>query len=122
MKVALTVSFLAALIFISPAAVHAQRAGFSIGTPASQLRSVGVPQMPPLPRPLPTPLPVALPSLQLTLKPLNLVSNHLAPPQIDFAPDPRRTPLPVLPFALNPIAAQSFPEICVDPAMTRAGR
>ncbi len=38
MKVALTVGFWMALIFISPVAINAQRLGFSIGMQASQLR------------------------------------------------------------------------------------
>src|SRR5437867_13369618 len=100
MKLVLTVCFLMALIFISPVAIKAQRLGFWIGMPALQPSAVGAPQMSPLPRLLPAPLPAAPPSPPLTLKPLNLVSYHLSPPQIDFAPDPRRM-LPAVPLPLD---------------------
>jgi len=121
MKVALTVGFWIALIFISPVAINAQRLGFSIGMQASQLSGVSAPQMPPLPRLLPPPLPAAPPSPPLTLKPLNLVSYHLSPPQIDFAPDPRRM-LPAVPLPLDPTLASRSPQICVDASLTRVGR
>jgi len=122
MKLALTVWFLTALMFISPVAIRAQRLGFSIGMPASHPSAVGAPQMPPLPRQLPAPSPAGLASLKLTLKPLNLVSYHLSPPQIDFAPDPRRMSLPAVPLALDPTLASGSPQICVDASLTRVGR
>src|SRR5437867_3238906 len=122
MKLALPVCFLTALIFISPVAINAQRPGFSIGMQASQLSGVSAPQMPPLPRLLPAPSPVAVRSLELTLKPLNLVSYRLSPPQIDFAPDPRRMFLPAVPLALDPTLASRSPQICVDASLTRVGR
>jgi hypothetical protein len=122
MKAAATV-FVASLILMTPMVLHAQRFGFSIGAPTSQstgaitggARTASAPQMPPLPRPLPTLSVIPLPSLQMTLKPLDLLSNHLAPPLINFAPDLRRPALPALPFALDPIAARSLPQMCVDP-------
>ena len=114
MKPALPVCFLTALIFISPVAINAQRLGFSIGMPASQTRAVGPSQMPPLPR-----LPA---SPELTLKPLNLLSYHLSPPQIDFAPDPRRMSLPAVPLALDPVLARSSLQICIDASLQRVGR
>jgi hypothetical protein len=113
---------LAALIFVTPMVLEAQRFGLSTGALGSQstgaipggATTASAAQMPSLPRPLLTPSVVPLPSLQLTLKPLNLLSNHLAPPQINFAPDLRPV-LPVLPFAIDPIAARSMPQMCVEP-------
>ena len=122
MKPALPGCFLTALIFISPVAINAQRLGFSIGMQASQLSGVSAPQMPPLPRLLPAPSPVAVPPLQLTLKPLNLVSYRLSPPQIDFAPDPRRMSLPAVPLALDPVLARSSLQICIEASLQRVGR
>ena len=122
MKLARTVCFLTALLFISPVAIQAQRLGFSIGMPASQPSGVSAVQMPPLPRLLPAPSSVGLASLQLTLKPLNLVSYHLSPPQIDFAPDPRRMSLPAVPLPLDPTLASRSPQICVDAGFPRVGR
>jgi len=122
MKRALTVCFLTALILTSGVAIQAQRLGFSIGTPASHPSAASAPQMPPLPRLLPAPSPGALLSPPLTLKPLNLSSYHLSPPQIDFAPDPRRMSLPAVPLPLDPTLASRSPEICVDANLTRVGR
>jgi len=121
MKPALTVCLLTLLMLISPVAGHAQRLGFSVGMPASQPSGVRTPQMPPLPRLLPAPSPGALALPQLTLKPSNLVSYHLSPPQIDFAPDPRRMSLPAVPLALDPTLASRSPQIC-DASLPRVGR
>src|ERR1043166_4738389 len=122
MKLALPVCFLAAVIFISPVAINAQRLGFSIGMQAPQPSGASTPQMPPLPRLLPAPSPGVLPSPELTLKPFNLVSYRLSPPQIDFAPDPRRTSIPVVPLALDPILAKRSLQICIDASFQRVGR
>ena len=123
MNAALRAVSLSGLIVLMPMVLNAQRFGFSIGAPAPQTSgtvsggssAASAPQMPPLPRPLPTAAVVPLPSLQLTLKPLNLLSNHLSPPQINFALDLRKPLLPALPFAIDPIAARGFAQMCVDP-------
>ena len=116
MNAALRAVSLSGLIVLMPMVLNAQRFGFSIGAPAPQTSgtvsggssAASAPQMPPLPRPLPTPAVVPLPSLQLTLKPLNLLSNHLSPPQINFALDLRK---PLLPAHCHSLSTQLRREV-----------
>ena len=113
------------LVLCAPLAVHAQRTGFSIGmTPPGRMAPAppAQPHLPALPE-----LPGKLPSStnpSLHLKPLDLSSTHLAPPQIELNP-PVPGPghsflLPQVPYPLDPIlgrdpiSALDKPGMCMD--------
>src|ERR1051326_5358420 len=111
-------------LILLPHAVSAQRFGFSIGMPGSQgagtnTASMSSRSLPPLPTSAPSILPSRLESLSISLKPLDLTSLYLRPRIIDLPLDKRRTMLPQLPFALDPIAAIGAPQMCVDPMIFR---
>src|ERR1051326_3053065 len=112
-------------VLLAPVTLDAQRVGLSIsavGSPSPRVPSsaatapAALPQMPALPRPLPAAPHVSLSSLDLTLKPLNLSSIHLAPPMSISPLRLRSRVLPALPFALDPVAARGFPQMCADPS------
>src|ERR1051326_3588905 len=96
-------------VLLAPVTLDAQRVGLSIsavGSPSPRVPSsaatapAALPQMPALPQPLPAAPHVSLSSLDLTLKPLNLSSIHLAPPMSISPLRLRSRVLPALPFAL----------------------
>ena len=113
------------LILSAPLAVDAQRTGFSIGmtpgtvAPAPPAQS----RLPALPE-LPARLPSGSTNPTLHLKPLDLSSTHLAPPQIEVNPPVtgpgRGSLLPQVPYPLDPIlgrdpiSALDKPGMCVD--------
>src|SRR5690349_25041475 len=95
-------ALLSGLIVLVPVALSAQRVGLSVnavGSPSAGSASAvaptsNTPQLPPLPASLLTPSTVSLSSLQLRLKPLNLVSNHLVPPRLLLPPVSRPAAIP----------------------------
>jgi hypothetical protein len=115
------------LVLCTPLAVHAQRTGFSIGmTPPGTVAPAppSQPHLPALPE-LPAKLPSGSTNPALHLKPLDLSSTHLAPPQIELNP-PVTGPghgslLPQVPYPLDPIlgtdpiSALGKPGMCADP-------
>ena len=114
------------LILCAPLTVHAQRTGFSLGmTPPGTVASAppSQPHLPALPE-LPAKLPSGSTNPALHLKPLDLSSTHLSPPQIEMNPSVTRpghgSPLPQVPYALDPvlgrdpISALDKPGMCVE--------
>src|SRR5215468_8518801 len=110
------------LILCGPLAVHAQRTGFSIGMTPPGTVAPAPPSQPHLPE-LPAKLSPDPTSPALHLKPLDLSSTHLAPPQIELNP-PVTGPghgsiLPQVPYPLDPIlgrdpiSALDKPGVCV---------
>jgi hypothetical protein len=112
------------LAFGIPGGLYAQRTGFSIGmTPPGTLAPPAQPHLPALPE-LPGKLPSGSTNPALHLKPLDLSSTHLAPPQIELNP-PVTGPghgslLPQVPYPLDPIlgrdpiSALDKPGMCID--------
>jgi hypothetical protein len=114
------------LVLSAPLAVHAQQTGFSIGmTPPGSVAPAppAQPRLPALPE-LPAKLPSGSTNPALHLKPLDLSSTHLAPPQIEWNP-PVAGPaygsrLPQVPYPLDPIlagdpvSALDKPGMCTD--------
>src|SRR5215471_17539674 len=80
------------LILSAPLAVHAQRTGFSIGMAPPGAVAPAPPAQPHLPAlpELPAMLPSGSTNPALHLKPLNLSSTHLAPPQTELNPSVTR--------------------------------
>jgi hypothetical protein len=113
------------LVLCAPLAAHAQRTGFSVGmTPPGTVAPAPPPQShPPALPELPGKLPSGSPN-PVHLKPLDLSSTHLAPPQIELNP-PVSGPghgslLPQVPYPLDPILRRDpiselvRPGICID--------
>src|ERR1041385_377659 len=125
-----TIALLAGSLLLAPLALNAQHVGLSIsavGSPSTVAHSAAAPTattppMPPLPRPAAAAPTVSLPSLELKLKPLNLSSNYLAPPAAFSPLRSKAGVLPALPFALDPVAARGFSQMCVDPSAHPAWR
>lgn len=114
------------LILCAPPAVHGQRTGFSIGmTPPGAVAPAppAQPHLPALPE-LPAKLASGSTNPTLDLKPLDLSSTHLAPPQIELNPPVtgpgRGSLLPQVPYPLDPIlgrdpiSALDKPGVCTD--------
>jgi len=113
------------LVLCAPLAVYAQRTGFSIGmTPPGTVApappaQTHLPALPELPGKLPSSTNPAM-----HLKPLDLSSTHLVPPQIELNP-PFTGPghgslFPQVPYPLDPllgrdpISALNRPGMCTD--------
>jgi len=114
------------LILSAPLAVHAQRTGFAIGmTPPGTVAPAPPAQsrLPALPE-LPARLRSGSTNPTLHIKPLDLSSTHLAPPQIELNPPVtgpgRGSLLPQVPYPLDPIlghdpvSALDKPGMCTD--------
>ena len=114
------------LILCAPLTVHAQRMGFSLGmTPPGTVAPAppAQPHLPALPE-LPDKLLSGSTNPALHLKPLDLSSTHLSPPQIETNPSvtrpEHRSLLPQVLYNLDPdlgrdpISALDKPGKCVE--------
>src|SRR5215831_9359909 len=116
------------LILCLSVVAHAQRIGFSVGMPSAAKAPSAQPvqaHQPTLP-PLPGPLPSVTANTAERLKPLDLASMHLVPPQIDLNPTVAGSPppriLPQVPFAMDPtLGGGSISTMLDKPAMCVQG-